>query len=479
MDHHRRAAVILAASLFLPPSAALGAQNATGPQDPVTVLRSEAGTFDKAIACQQLAATGRADAVPALAALLGDPVLSAYARSALEAITDSSADEALLEAIGRLEGQLLVGAVNSIGVRRYAGAVEALDDLVRIGDMDVACAALAALGRIATVRAAHTLVETLREGPAGLRAPAADACLVCADRQLANGRSYRAAALYDGVREARVPRHIRLAATCRAIVTRGSAGVPMLIDLLGIGDSEAVRMALRAVREMPGEAVSRALADELAVAKPGMRALLLQALAERDDAVARAAVDDATLTFAPLSNGRTFGGWEGDIGSSFRIDDGAIVGGSLRSPIPRNEFLCTTRRYGDFVLRLECKVIGANGGVQFRSERVPGSAEVCGYQADMDASGVYWGCLYDESRRGMLVQADATEVARVLKRGDWNAYEIRCEGPRIRLFLNGLKTVDYTEADPGIPRSGLIAVQIHSGPPSETWYRNIVIAELP
>jgi len=479
MSHHRRAAVILAASLVILPSAASGAQNAAEVQELIAVLRSDAGTFDKAMACQQLAATGSSEAVPALAALLADNVLGAYARSALEAIPDPSADEALLVAIGRLEGSLLVGAVNSIGVRRYAGAVEALDELVRTGDTDAACAALAALGRIATVRAAQTLLRTLREGPAGLRPAAADACLTCADRQLADGRSHRAAALYDRVREASVPKHVRLAATCRAMVTRGPAGVPMLTHQLRSGDSEAVRMALRAVRQMPGEAVSRALADELGVAEPGMRALLLQALAERDDAVARAAVDDATLTFARLFDGRTFGGWEGDIGSSFRTEDAAIVGGSLHAPIPRNEFLCTTHRYGDFVLRLECKVVGANGGVQFRSERVPGSAEVCGYQADMDASGVYWGCLYDESRRGMLVQADSTEVARVLKRGDWNAYEIRCQGPRIRLFLNGLKTVDYTEADPSIPRSGLIAVQIHSGPPSETWYRNIVIAELP
>jgi hypothetical protein len=253
----------------------------------------------------------------------------------------------------------------------------------------------------------------------------------------------------------------------------------MLTDQLRSHDREAVRMALRAVREMFGELVSRALSDELAVARPGMRASLLQALAERDDAVARAAVDAATLTFAPLFDGMTFSGWEGDIGSSFRIEDGAIVGGSLDAPIARNEFLCTTRRYGDFVLRLECKVAGANGGVQFRTERVPGSAEVCGYQADMDASGVYWGCLYDESRRGMLVQADSAKVERVLRGDGWNTYEIRCEGPRIRLFLNGLKTADYTEADRGIPRSGLIAVQIHAGPPSETWYRSIVIAELP
>jgi hypothetical protein len=66
-----------------------------------------------------------------------------------------------------------------------------------------------------------------------------------------------------------------------------------------------------------------------------------------------------------------------------------------------------------------------------------------------------------------------------LKADDWNQYEIRCEGTRIQLFVNGVRTLDYTETDPTIPLFGIIAVQIHSGPPSEAWYRNIAIAELP
>jgi len=181
-----------------------------------------------------------------------------------------------------------------------------------------------------------------------------------------------------------------------------------------------------------------------------------------------------------LFDGKTFRGWEGDTNKTFRIQDGAIVGGSLEDKVPRNEFLCTTRNYTNFILRLKFKLIGkgANGGVQIRTKRIPNHHEVSGYQADMgDPS--WWGCLYDESRRNkVLVQADADAVNKVLKREDWNDYEIRAQGKNIALKLNGLQTVNYTEDDPKIEDYGIIAVQIHGGPPSEAWYKDITIVEL-
>ncbi len=185
----------------------------------------------------------------------------------------------------------------------------------------------------------------------------------------------------------------------------------------------------------------------------------------------------------PLFDGRTFSGWEGDTKKTFRIEEGAIVGGSLKEPIPHNEFLCTTQPYANFILRLECKLIGpGNAGIQIRSQRVPNHHEVSGYQADMSAGadGGYWGCLYDESRRNrMLARPERDVIQKALKPNDWNRYEIRCEGPRIRLSINGVPTVDYTETDDKIPRNGIIGLQIHGGPPSEAWYRNVTIEELP
>jgi hypothetical protein len=125
-------------------------------------------------------------------------------------------------------------------------------------------------------------------------------------------------------------------------------------------------------------------------------------------------------------------------------------------------------------------VIGekVNAGIQFRSERIPNDHEVIGYQADLGQN--YWGALYDESRRKkILATPDAAKLDKVLKRNDWNDYVIRAEGKRIRLEINGYQTVDYTEPDDQIKQTGVICLQIHSGPPSEAWYKNIIIEELP
>ena len=70
-----------------------------------------------------------------------------------------------------------------------------------------------------------------------------------------------------------------------------------------------------------------------------------------------------------IFDGKSFAGWEGDTNKTFKIVDGAIVGGTLKEKIPRNEFLCTTRNYTNFVLKLKFKLVGegANAGVQFRA----------------------------------------------------------------------------------------------------------------
>jgi len=185
-----------------------------------------------------------------------------------------------------------------------------------------------------------------------------------------------------------------------------------------------------------------------------------------------------------LFDGKTFTGWDGDL-DWFRIEDGAIVAGTLDKEIPHNLFLCTNKEFGDFELILKAKLIGEgdNAGIQFRSSRVPDDTEVSGYQADMGgASGRYeavWGSLYDESRRNkMLVVADQKELMKVLKSSEWNEYIIRCEGNHIQLWLNGHKTVDYIEKDETIAATGIIGLQIHGGAPAEAWYRNIIIVEL-
>ena len=184
---------------------------------------------------------------------------------------------------------------------------------------------------------------------------------------------------------------------------------------------------------------------------------------------------------SPLFDGKSFQGWEGDTDKTFRIQDGAVVAGSLSAKVPRNEFLCTRKSYKDFLLRVKFRLLGtgANAGVQIRSKRIPNHHEVIGYQADM-GDPEWWGCLYDESRRKkVLAKADLATVNKVLKRNDWNEYVIRCEGKRVQLSINGLQTVDYLEPDDSIEQSGVICLQIHGGPPSEAWYKDVSIEELP
>lgn len=183
-----------------------------------------------------------------------------------------------------------------------------------------------------------------------------------------------------------------------------------------------------------------------------------------------------------LFDGKSFRGWEGDTEKTWRIEGGALVGGSLEEDVPHNAFLCTRRSYGNFLLRLKCKVVGSgfvNAGIQFRSRRIENPPyEMSGYQADMGEG--YWGGLYDESRRNrFLAKPDPALIARIVKPDDWNEYEIRCEGKRIRLRLNGQQTVDYTETDEGVETSGVIGVQIHGGGKARASYRDLTLQALP
>ena len=179
--------------------------------------------------------------------------------------------------------------------------------------------------------------------------------------------------------------------------------------------------------------------------------------------------------FKPLFNSRDLKGWEGDF-DLWRAAGGMIVG---KSPgIKRNEFLATKREYGDFELRLEFRMHNGKGnsGVQFRSKRLPGSTAIEGYQADLGQGN--WGCLYDEHRRRKVLVHAPKKLAEVLKKEGWNSYVIRAEGDRVTLKINGLTTVDYREKDKKIARSGIIALQIHSGPAMQIDFRNIRIKKL-
>ena len=252
----------------------------------ISLLRSNAPPAEKAVACKQLAIYGSKDAVPALAPLLSDPHLASWARIALEAIPGPAPEAALRSAMGKLQGNLLVGVINSIAVRRDSKAVSGLVKKLKAADADVASAAAVALGRIGGDKAAKALSQSLASVPAAVRPAVAEGCVLCAEQLLAQGKPSDAIKLYDTVRVAPVPRQKMLEATRGAILARQSAGLPLLLEQLRSPDKALFGIGLRTARELPGRAVTEALAAELPRTTPDRQSFLLLALADRtDDAV--------------------------------------------------------------------------------------------------------------------------------------------------------------------------------------------------
>ncbi len=240
----------------------------------------DASLHDKAVACKRLGLFGDKRAVPVLASLLTDEKLSHYARMGLEPIPDPAVDEALRAALSKVKGRLLVGVINSIGNRQDEKAVGDLQRLLSSADSDVAAAAAAALGRIATVQTAGILKEQLGQSSGRLRTAVADASLTCAELLLKKGEKDAAIQLYDTLRQADVPKHIQVAATFGAVRSRGAAGISIVRELLGSPDEALFDVGLKAARELGGEAAADALAARLEKASPLRKAKLILALSD-------------------------------------------------------------------------------------------------------------------------------------------------------------------------------------------------------
>ena len=433
-----------------------------------TLNSPDASFYDKARACQQAGEFGTAELVPALAKLLTDEKLSDYARSGLENIPGPEAATALRGALDTVKGGLLRGVVNSLGVIRDKQSVSALQKLAADLNSGVSKEATLALGMIADDASVNYLLASLKSGSVD----AASGCLIAAGHCLKEGKAAEAKQLYAAVSGADVPKAVyQQGCVVGMILAYKPEGTDYLVSQLTSPDAEVRKAARFAAQEFKDDDVKSALVAALDKAPAETQCLIHEAL--------------GYLYYKPLIPERRFSGWEGDTQKSFRREDDCIVGGYLNEAIPNNEFLATERRYTNFILRAECKMVGekVNAGIQIRTERIPNHHEVKGYQADMSTGkdGGYWGKLYDESRRKKILgeTLNHDEMLKVLKPNDWNQYEIRCQGPRIQLFLNGVQTLDYTEEDKSIPQHGIIALQIHSGPPSEAWYRNVRILELP
>lgn len=282
-------AAALAAAIQLP-AADLSPENEAAQ---LAILRSNAPAAEKALACKRLAIDGSKTAVPDLAKLLPDPQLSSWARIAIEAIPGAEADAALREAAKSLEGRLLVGAINSIGVRRDAGAVEVLSSRLTDKDPEVASAAAVALGRIGDSVATKALQGQLAGAPAKVRSAVAEGLILCAESLLAAGKGTDAAAIYDEVRKAELPKQRVLEATRGAILARQEAGLPILLEELRSTDKQRFYIALSTAREFKGSEIDKALVAELAKVSAERAPAVVTTLADRAGKDALPAIRDA------------------------------------------------------------------------------------------------------------------------------------------------------------------------------------------
>lgn len=250
-------------------------------------LKSAKSADDRTEACRQLAVVGSREAVPMLARLLADKELSHMARYALEPMPYAEVDAGFRDALKTLEGQALIGVINSIGKRGDAKAVESLAKLCQGPDSEVGSAAAIALGRIGTPVAAGILSKALQDATAGHRPALYEALLNCAGQLAAHGNTGEASAVYDRLQAGQTPSAIRTAAARGAILTRGADGVPLLLAHLRSADPAMVSAALWVVqRELPGPQVTEALAAELPKLPVTPQLQLTRALCARADPAA-------------------------------------------------------------------------------------------------------------------------------------------------------------------------------------------------
>jgi hypothetical protein len=165
-----------------------------------------------------------------------------------------------------------------------------------------------------------------------------------------------------------------------------------------------------------------------------------------------------------------------------KIEDGVIVAGTMDKPIPKTMYAAHDKEYYNFELRAQAKAEGpekTNGGFQIRSKYNADNGQMSGYQADMGFK--YWGLVYDQSRRNRLLTKHEAgiDLKEDINWGEWNDYRVICKDNTIKVYINGKLFSQYTEKDEAIAKvKGVIGLQLHAGPPSVRYYRNIRIKEL-
>ena len=208
--------------------------------------------------------------------------------------------------------------------------------------------------------------------------------------------------------------------------------------------------------------------------------------------------------FETIFDGKTLKGWNGDP-KFWSVKDGAITGKTTKeNPTKGNTFIIWEGKTGNFDLRLDYKIIGGNSGIQYRSFKADGPDEwrIGGYQADFEAGDTFSGICYGERFRGILSLrgkkttltvgddgklkkeveefAKDADIAKAIKKEDWNSYRIVARNFNLTHYINDVKTTQVVDHDRKTRRAdGLLALQLHAGPPMTVQFKNIRIKELP
>jgi HEAT repeat protein len=253
-------------------------------------LRSDATLVGKQLVCRQLSIIGTDQSVPTLAAMLTPPETSDMARYALERIPGAAVDDALQNALDKTTGKVKVGIINSLGERRNEAAVTPLSKLLSDTDKDVAQAAAASLGKIASPAAAAELRNTLKQASGIWHTRLADAYLTCADKFAASGDKKAAADIYKELYNPAEPPPIRSAALLGIIAASPQESVKLVADAIKSGEPALQPIAISFTKKIPGTEATQAFSEELPNLSPAAQVQLLLALADRKDPAATPAV---------------------------------------------------------------------------------------------------------------------------------------------------------------------------------------------
>lgn len=241
---------------------------------------------------KQLGQIGRADAVPALAALINEPDIVVRGRvlRALAENTSAEAGVALRDALAKATtAEMKVALINELGYRRDAAATASLVTMLAPGD-SVATAAAWALSRIASPEAVKALTTANGAATGAFKTAVMDDLLQAAERMVKMNDTRNALPIYQALWNSQESARLRLAGLRGVALIRGAEAVPLLLEQAGSEDTFTQLTATRLLVEVPGSGVGAAVAGKLAALKPDVQIRVAGVLAERGDAGAKPAV---------------------------------------------------------------------------------------------------------------------------------------------------------------------------------------------